>query len=390
MGAEAEVFDYPAVDVAAPKRQHVLLTADTLGGVWTYALELSRALLARGHRVTLATMGRLPDARQRREAASVSGLDMHSRAYRLLWMEDAWADVAAAGEWLLGLAARVKPTVVHLNDLGHGALAWNLPVLTVGHSCVLSWWRAVHGQSAPASWDVYRRHVRKSLSASDMVVAPTSWMMRELRARYAPFASHRVIANGRSDEICGARLKAPLVFSAGRIWDEAKNIGALATAARRIEWPIYVAGSQEHPDGRSVAMESVRLLGSLAEAAVLRWFARASIYALPARYEPFGLSALEAAHARCALVLGDIPSLREIWGDAACFVPPDDPDALVRALQRLIRDEDLRAEYGELAQRRARRYTPAAMAMAYEEAYSQIVEAHLAFHLHGLRSWSRP
>ena len=49
-----------------------------------------------------------------------------------------------------------------------------------------------------------------------------------------------------------------------------------------------------------------------------------SIYALPARYEPFGLSVLEAALSGCALVLGDIPSLREIWDGAALFVDPDD------------------------------------------------------------------
>ena len=54
---------------------------------------------------------------------------------------------------------------------------------------------------------------------------------------------------------------------------------------------------------------------------------RAAIYALPARYEPFGLSILEAALSGCALVIGDIPSLREIWADAALFVPSDGHDA---------------------------------------------------------------
>ncbi|MEB3829625.1 glycosyltransferase [Phormidium sp. CCY1219] len=53
------------------------------------------------------------------------------------------------------------------------------------------------------------------------------------------------------------------------------------------------------------------------------WYARAAIYAFPARYEPFGLSVLEAALSGCALVLGDIPRLREMWGDAAVFANPD-------------------------------------------------------------------
>ena len=62
------------------------------------------------------------------------------------------------------------------------------------------------------------------------------------------------------------------------------------------------------------------------------WMARAAIYALPARYEPFGLTALEAGLSGCALVLGDIPSLREVWGETACFVPPDDRDAVIEVL----------------------------------------------------------
>src|SRR5690606_27280402 len=77
----------------------------------------------------------------------------------------------------------------------------------------------------------------------------------------------------------------------------------------------------------------------------------------PARYEPFGLSALEAGLAGCALVLGDIPSLREVWGDAALFVPPHDHRSLAATLQRLIGDAELRRHYGTRARARARQFT---------------------------------
>jgi glycosyltransferase involved in cell wall biosynthesis len=99
---------------------------------------------------------------------------------------------------------------------------------------------------------------------------------------------------------------------------------------------------------------------------------RASIYALPARYEPFGLSALEAALAGCALVLGDVASLREVWGDAALFVPPDDAEAIGAALRSMVRDVDLRQELAVRAQRRAARYTVERMADAYLDVYAQV------------------
>jgi glycogen synthase len=103
---------------------------------------------------------------------------------------------------------------------------------------------------------------------------------------------------------------------------------------------------------------------------------RAAIYALPARYEPFGLSALEAAQCGCALVLGDIPSLREIWGNAAIFVAPDDSAALEAAIGLLIRDEALRMNMARRAQARARRYTPSAMALRYRNAYLDLITQH--------------
>jgi glycosyltransferase involved in cell wall biosynthesis len=106
-----------------------------------------------------------------------------------------------------------------------------------------------------------------------------------------------------------------------------------------------------------------------------RWLGWASIYCLPARYEPFGLSALEAALAGCALVLGDIPSLREVWGDAAVFVPPNEPPALRQALQQLIHDPARRTQLATAARARAARYGPQRMADAYLSAYR-----HLAGH----------
>jgi glycosyltransferase involved in cell wall biosynthesis len=76
----------------------------------------------------------------------------------------------------------------------------------------------------------------------------------------------------------------------------------------------------------------------------------------PARYEPFGLAALEAASRGCALVLGDIPSLREVWGEAALYVHPEEEAALATTLMRLIVDTNLRAEMANRALRRSRAY----------------------------------
>ena len=43
--------------MTAREPRHVLMTADTVGGVWTYAVELVRALAPHRVTVALATMG---------------------------------------------------------------------------------------------------------------------------------------------------------------------------------------------------------------------------------------------------------------------------------------------------------------------------------------------
>ena len=329
------------------------MTADTLGGVWTYAVELARALAGFGVETTLAAMGGEPAPDQREEAR---GLQLFTAPYKLEWMEDPWEDVAAAGEWLLEIERRVQPDVVHLNGYAHAALGWRAPVLVAGHSCVLSWWEAVKGEPAPARWDRYRREVARGLAAADMTVAPTRAMMESLARHYGPLRAARVIPNGRDPSRFYAAEKQPLVFAAGRMWDEAKNLAALDAAARRLPWPVFVAGE-------------TTLLGRLSAAGIAEWLSRAAIYALPARYEPFGLSALEAALSGCALVLGDIPSLREVWGEAACFAPPGDPDALCGVIEALIGNPELRGEMAAKARLRALEYSPRRMAKAYLSAY---------------------
>ena len=99
------------------------------------------------------------------------------------------------------------------------------------------------------------------------------------------------------------------------------------------------------------------------------WLGRAAIFALPARYEPFGLAVLEAAMSECALVLGDIPSLRELWQDAALFADPDDDEGLEAALRRLIDDPALRRALGAAAAHRARRFSMTDMTEKYLAVY---------------------
>jgi glycosyltransferase involved in cell wall biosynthesis len=353
----------------------VLIATDTVGGVLTYTGELAAELEAGGEEVVVATMGPALRAEQRRMLPA----QVHESEFRLEWMEDPWDDVAAAGEWLLEIAEATQPDVVHLCSYAHGSLPFAAPKVLVAHSCVLSWWRAVHREPAPAAWDRYRQEMGEGLRGADVVVAPTAAMLAELE-RDHDLDRTTVIHNGSPatpptglgtsyiDRYRPVELgERALVLGSGRFWDPAKNLAALDAAAEGLPWPVVVAG--EMGDAAPTHARSAGLLGREALAELRRG---AAIYAAPAVYEPFGLGILEAARDRCALVLGDIPSLRELWEGAAVFVDPRDERRLHWALEELIEDGDRREELAARAQRRAAGYGIARSARAYRRLYDRL------------------
>lgn len=357
------------------RRPSILLTADTVGGVWTYAVELARSLGPLGIDVHLASLGAPVRPHQRKAIEVLPHVTLHESRFALEWMPDPWHDVDAAGDWLLALERSLQPQLVHLNQFAFGALAFAAPTLLVAHSCVLSWWRAVHGTRAPAEWDTYRHRVAAGLQGASQVAAPTAAMLAALQAEHEVAIDGIVLPNGRDPTLFRAAAKRPFVFSAGRFWDEAKNLAALQAVAPRLPWPVCVAGSCAHPGAGERRPAGVQALGELSASDVAQQMACASIYALPARYEPFGLSVLEAALSGCALVLGDIASLRETWGDAAVFVPPDDRHALEQALRQLIARPDQRSALAAAARRRALQFSPRAMADAWLRAAARLAPA---------------
>jgi glycosyltransferase involved in cell wall biosynthesis len=287
-------------------------------------------------------------------------------------MDEPWSELEKCGDWLLSIAQRSRPTCVHLNHYAHTGLPWGVPALVVGHSCVLSWWRAVRGEAAPERYRRYRELVTRGLAAAGCVVAPSLAMLRALQSHYGPIARARVIPNGIDAGLFRPAPKQQFVLSAGRLWDGAKNVAALAQAAPGLPWPVYVAGELRGPDGELGEHGTCTGLGQLSRHALAEHMAMAEIFAAPARYEPFGLSVLEAAHSQCALVLGRVPSLLENWSDAASFVDPEDPAELRQAIFGLIVDAQKRHQLARAAQLRARSFGADAMAMEYQRSYREL------------------
>ena len=384
-------------------RPHVLMTADAVGGVWTYALDLGRGLVRAGVRVTLAVIGPAPDALQLAQAIQ-AGLHVESLGGALDWTAGKEGEVAASAAELIALSAGHGPDLIHLNSPALAAFgSFPAPVLAACHSCVKTWWMAVRGET-PLPDDLAWRAalMERGYGNAAALVAPSSAFAWMIHSAYGLGRPPHVVLNGRaprpvqdenlrhSTERRGAPTRSDAgsahppgdqpfqatgIFTAGRLWDEGKDVATLDRAAGRLDVPAAAAGPLTGPNGHAIFLQHLSPLGALSAVELQSHLIARPIFVSPSLYEPFGLAVLEAAQQGCPLVLSDIATFRELWGGAALFFPPGDDAGLSTLLRDLSAEPHRRARVGEAARSRAARYTDIAMTQATLRLYAALSPA---------------
>ncbi|MDQ4087170.1 MAG: glycosyltransferase family 4 protein, partial [Pseudomonadota bacterium] len=93
----------------------VLVTADAVGGVWTYSLDLARGLAGLGIETVVACMGPSPSSEQAAAAKRVAA-KMVDTGLPLDWIADDPAALAEAARCLAQLAEQTGADLVQLNS----------------------------------------------------------------------------------------------------------------------------------------------------------------------------------------------------------------------------------------------------------------------------------
>jgi len=369
---------------------HVLVTADTMSGAWTYSRELVTGLVTRGVRVTLVSFGEIPLPEQTAWMDHLHGLEYRPTAFRLEWMQEAEQDLAESSAFLTALVHELRPDVLHLNQFCYGNLEVDVPRVIMAHSDLLSWNEAVQDrtiqdrktQSArPTKW--YHETVVRGIEGADAVVAPSSWMLDQVQSCYVRPHRGVVIYPGRNPIFFNPYVsKDDCVLTVGRLVDAGKQVSLLTQHVHPV--PVCIVGAEHtvpvpripiRADVKIATDEtSVAIRGPQTEAQLRALYSRAAIYAATARYEPLGMPALEAAFSRCAIVANDIPCFREIWEDAALYFRTNDAASLAENIRKLNEDRPMRRAYAELAYARAReRFTTKRMIEEYLQLYRSLI-----------------
>jgi len=350
----------------------IMMTADTVGGVWTYASSLASSLTASGANVALVTIGPPPRADQR-EMLCGSRVRLIETDLALEWQDPEGNDLPHAKRVLAELEIQLEPDIVHLNSFREATFRWSAPTVLVAHSCVNSWARACRDTAwlREPRWSRYTAAVASALDSAQAWVCPSRSFHDDIVEIYRPSSPGAVIWNGVAPRDLPQR-KRELILAAGRLWDRAKNIDTLAAAAPGLDWPVHVAG----PGGTE--SPGITWLGPLPQPRLHKQLQHAAIFASPARYEPFGLSVLEAAAAGCALVLSDIPSFRELWSGAALFFDPDDRQMLHELLADLCAEDFGRTQLQHRAYEHSLTYSLARTTSAYLTLYEELLASESA------------
>lgn len=236
--------------------------------------------------------------------------------------------------------------------------------------------------------DKFKQMMRMS---PDRVLANSSFTRQEILKHFPEFPQERVavtpLGSDRSfvlDRVGGADAGAgagaldvgasgPYILYVGQI-DERKNVlgvvkaydllckAALADLSQVPD--LVLAGG--HGNGsdkvfdfiaQSAFKNRIHVVGYVGDERLRELYKGAKIFVYPSFYEGFGLPILEAFHASCPVVTSNRGAMKEVAGDAAVLVNPDEPVEIMKGLESLLHNEGLRAELIEKGMARVSQFT---------------------------------
>ena len=391
------------------------------GGQGVYLQNLSRALAERGHQVQVftgppypgpmpwATTHLLPNENFIVQPARYFPLRTIIQPLSLL--EYALARAGANPEMmtqsfrlyglLRRLHAREKFDVVHDNQsLGYGLLLiqrLGIPVVaTIHHPLAIDRQedlRQMEGLLRKARRAIYYPPLMQALVARKLqaVITGSDFVGSLIEEHYR-------LGPGRAERIyhgvdCAffrpipeiEKVPGRLIF-VGSTEDRKKGVRYLLEALASLAAAVHlvIVDGRRYP-GRVYARDLIAKLGlgervswreRISNEELVQEYNRAEAAVVPSLFEGFGLPALEAMACGLPVVATSAGALPEVTGPdgvAALLVPPADPEALARAIRRLLSSPSLRRQLGGQARRRAEQnFSWAKAAAATEAVYVQV------------------
>lgn len=272
----------------------------------------------------------------------------------------------------------------------HASLYGRLAGIMEGRGKLIGMSRSAY--MSPSAPKLHRRILENLLARRTSAVVAVSEAVRADVIKYAGIAPGKVhvIHNGvdlgrfkgrAGRDAARARMGLPagvfVVGTVGRFTPE-KNHAGLIEAVSRTGRAVHAAVAGDGPLRGEVEGIARRLgvpltvTGWLERESVAEFLSALDVFCFPSLWEGFSNALLEAMASGLPIAASDIPSNREMLGDAAVFVPCGDTGALAGALAGLYGDDALRARLSEAALRRAPGFSIQKMIGRYEALFEEV------------------
>ncbi len=196
-------------------------------------------------------------------------------------------------------------------------------------------------------WKGQTRSIRKIIKQTAMLLPNSVSEYERLRLRYHCNKQYIPIPNGVDPDLFrfdGSIPKDPLlVICVARI-EGLKNQLALIKALNGTRYTLLIIGSPApnqlsyYRDCRKAAAGNVFFIDAVDQGALLQYYQKAKVHALPSWFETTGLSSLEAAVMGCNIVITAKGDTQEYFGDNAFYCEPDSIASIYNAVENASRE----------------------------------------------------
>jgi mannosyltransferase len=289
-----------------------------------------------------------------------------AKLFRAVWLgRDAPEGIARIGVGdLLQLWRRAAPLIWHARrnnemivGLGLRALGWPLKLVFTSaaqrHHTALTRWLIRQMDAIIATSSISASYLKRESTVvmhgvDTGVYAPpddrvAAFAESGLPGRYAIGCFGRIRAQKGSDVFVEAML---------RLLPRYPDFSAIMVGAITPDQMMFASDLKKQIEAAGLASRII-ITGELAIEEVQRWYKRLTIYAFTSRNEGFGLTLIEAMAVGAALVASRAGAAELVVEDGVSGVltPPGDVDALVAALEPLMRHPSSAAAMGARARR---------------------------------------
>jgi glycogen synthase len=354
-----------------PKAMKILMTTDTRDDKWYFTLNLLSSLSYENVEVVLLAMGPKLFHHQLEELEELApNIHFYHQSILPEWKENDLTSLPRASIWINKIFSAEKPDLIHLNHYSPACIHWDVPVVLSPHSCIVMQEMVKNQNDLTDNHQKVFHMTQIALHSANALVFPSVALLSYFTAIYGEMSNVFIIPPGLKQNFIPSDQKFPMVFSEGNLEDPYHQLDLLMDAASSINGEIFIAGEKEQIQRLP---KNVRFLGKLTRQQKMNWLKMAAIYAWPSKNDPFGLGFLDAASQRCALVGGENPYLKEIWGEALEEVKDENPIDLADACNELLHFPHKAYARGENAFSKAQEFNQQSIARQYVELYEDLI-----------------